>query len=355
MDACQLRLIIFEAGACYMKKVNIGVIGVGIQGEHQVKCFRSITNADVVAVSDRNVERAKKIAEEYHVPKTYGDYHDLAADPEIELVSVCTPDHLHFEPSISAIENGKHLLVEKPLATDVSEAERIVSEARKHGVKLMLNFSNRWSPPFRLARKTIEEGKTGKLIHAYARLSDTIFVPTEMIKWSRQTSVLWFLGSHVFDLLRWFFNDEAKKVFGVSRSTVLESMGIPVQDFYESLIEFRGGGVAVMENSWILPRGEPFVVDFKMDVFGERAAIRIDRSHHGSLKIIGESKAEFPDVYVLPDEGVSGFVREGLQSFVRSVAEGVEPPVLGEDGLAVTKVISSIIKSAESGHPISLE
>ena len=337
-----------------MRKVRIGIVRVGIQGEQQLKSFKTIEHAEVLAVADLNEKRAREIGEKYGVPRIYADFQDLAKDPDIEAVSVCTPDHLHTEPALTALENNKHLLIEKPLATSVADAQKIVVEASKRSLKLMVNFSNRWSPPFRLAKDAIEAGGIGRIVNAYARLSDTIYVPTEMIKWSDRTNVLWFLGSHVFDLLRWLFKDEAKKVFGVSGSTVLRERGVQTPDFYQTIIEFRSGITAVMENSWILPRGEPFIVDFKMEIFGDRGAVRIDRTHHGSIRIVNEHRMMFPDVYILPSEDVSVFLRAGLESFVNCLIQDSNPPVTGEDGLVVTRVISAIIKSSETGMPVEI-
>ncbi|MEM3523537.1 MAG: Gfo/Idh/MocA family oxidoreductase [Thermoproteota archaeon] len=337
-----------------MRKVKIGIVGVGIQGEQQLKSFKTIEHAEVLAVADLNEKRAREIGEKYGVPRIYTGFQDLAKDPDVEAVSICTPDHLHKEPALMALENNKHLLVEKPLATNVADAQRIVDEAKKRGLKLMVNFSNRWSPPFRLAKETIEAGGIGRIINAYARLSDTIYVPTEMIKWSDKTNVLWFLGSHVFDLFRWLFNDEAKRVFGVSRSVVLNARGVKTQDFYQAIIEFQNGITAVMENSWILPKGEPFIVDFKMEIFGEKGAVRIDRTHHGSVRIVNEHRMMFPDVYVLPSENISVFLRAGLECFIDCLIHDSTPPVTGEDGLIVTKVISAIIKSSEIGMPVEI-
>jgi predicted dehydrogenase len=337
-----------------MKKVKMGIIGVGIQGEQQIKSFRTIENVEVLAIADLNEKRAKEVGEKYRIPRVYTDFHDLTKDQDIEAVSICTPDHLHTEPALTALENNKHLLIEKPLATNVADAQRIVEEADKRSLKLMVNFSNRWFPPYRLAKETIESGEIGKIASAYARLSDTIYVPTEMIKWSGKTSVLWFLGSHTFDLLRWLLQDEVKRVFGISRSIVLNRLGIQTPDFYQVIIEFQSGLTAVMENSWILPRGEPFIVDCKMEIFGDKGAIRIDRSHHGSLKIVNEHRMLFPDVYVLPYENISIFVRAALESFVNCLIHDSEPPVSGRDGFIVTKVLSAIIRSSETGMPVEI-
>ncbi|NHV07270.1 MAG: Gfo/Idh/MocA family oxidoreductase, partial [Thaumarchaeota archaeon] len=194
-----------------MSKLKVGVIGLGIQGETQVKAFKSIPNVEVLAVCDSNQERLKLIKDEYKVQKAYANYLDLVNDKEVDLVSVCTPDFMHYEFVMAVLGSGKHTIVEKPMATSTKEAEDMVSESKRRGVYLMVNFSNRWSPAFRIAKDSIEKGEIGEILHAYSRLNDTIYVPTSMIKWASKTNTLWFLGSHVIDLLLWYFKDEVEE------------------------------------------------------------------------------------------------------------------------------------------------
>lgn len=334
-----------------MNELKVGIIGVGIQGETQLKAFKVIPGCKVVAICDSDEARAKAIGEKYKIEKIYLDYRKLVEDKQVDLVSVCTPDFMHYEFVMASLKEGKHTLVEKPMATSSKEAEEMVNEARRMGVYLMVNFSNRWSPPFRIAKECIDRGEIGNIVHAYARLSDTIYVPTEMIKWSSKTNVLWFLGSHVVDLLLWYFKEDVEEVYGRKVEKVLKSRNILTADVYQAILYFKNGSIATLENSWILPKCEPFIVDFKMDLFGEKGAIRIDRSHHGMVKKITNLSYETPDVLRNVEEDTITFVRDGLKAFVNSIIEEKPPPVTGEDGLRVTKVIESILKSCERNIP----
>lgn len=335
-----------------MSELRVGIIGLGIQGETQVKAFKSIPNVEVFAVCDSNEERLKLIKEKYKVQKAYVSYLDLVNDKDVDIVSVCTPDFMHYEFVMAALRAGKHTLVEKPMATSVKEAEDMVNESKRKNVYLMVNFSNRWSPAFRIAKDSIEKGEIGEILHAYSRLNDTIYVPTSMIKWASRTNTLWFLGSHVVDLLLWFFEDEVKEVYGKKVSKLLIKEGISTADAYFAILQFRNGGVALLENSWILPLGEPFIVDFKMDLIGEKGAIKIDRSHHGMIKKITNERYEMPDVLRNIDEDTITFVRDGLKALVDAVQSGKTPPVTGDDGLRVTKILASIIESSDKNAPV---
>jgi len=337
-----------------MSKLKVGVIGLGIQGETQVKAFKSIPNVEVLAVCDSNQERLKLIKEEYKIQKAYANYLDLVNDKEIDLVSVCTPDFMHYEFVMAALRSGKHTIVEKPMATSTKEAEDMVSESKRRGVYLMVNFSNRWSPAFRIAKDSIEKGEIGEILHAYSRLNDTIYVPTSMIKWASKTNTLWFLGSHVIDLLLWYFKDEVEEVYGKKVSKLLVKKGISTADAYLAMLQFKNGEVALLENSWVLPLGEPFIVDFKMDLVGERGAIKIDRSHHGMIKKITNERYEMPDVLRNIDEDTITFVRDGLKALVDAVQSDKTPPVTGEDGLKVTRIVESIIESSEKNAPVKV-
>ncbi|MBO3757559.1 MAG: Gfo/Idh/MocA family oxidoreductase, partial [Candidatus Brockarchaeota archaeon] len=271
-----------------------------------------------------------------------------------DVVSVCTPDFMHHEFVMAALRAGKHTIVEKPMATSSKEAEEMVNESKKKGVYLMVNFSNRWSPAFRIAKDYVEKGEIGEILHAYSRLNDTIYVPTSMIKWSSKTNTLWFLGSHIIDLLLWYFEDEVEEVYGKRVSKLLVKKGIETADAYQAILQFKNGSIATIENSWVLPQGEPFIVDFKLDLIGEKGAIRIDRSHHGMLKKITYDKYEMPDILRNIDEDTITFVKDGLKALLDSVQSGKTPPVTGDDGLKVTKIIESILESNKRNIPVKV-
>lgn len=150
----------------------------------------------------------------------------MMRDPEIDAVAVVTPDFAHCGPIVAAARAGKHVIVEKPLATTEVDVREIAEAVRKAGITLMVDFHNRWSPPVVLTRDNIEKGDLGKIISAYVRLNDTVQVPTRLLSWAAKSSVLWFLGSHTVDMLHYLLDDEVERVYAVSRSEVLQGQRI---------------------------------------------------------------------------------------------------------------------------------
>jgi len=137
-------------------QVRLGVIGVGLQGQTHLKCYQTLPYAQVVAIADVHEQTLREVGEKFAIPAQYRDYREMLSREELDAVSVVTPDHLHREPVLAAIAAGCHVLCEKPLATGVEDAEAMVTAAKRAGVKLMVNFSNRWQSYLALAKEAVE-------------------------------------------------------------------------------------------------------------------------------------------------------------------------------------------------------
>jgi len=340
-----------------VEKIGFGLIGTGLWGEMHAKTYSSSPAVEFKALCDLREDRAKEVAEKYGAKDHYSDYRKLLERDDISAVSIATPDFAHTEIAIAAAKAGKHILIEKPLATSVEDCEKIISAVNEaKNIKFMVDFHNRWNPPFANLKTAIGEGDLGKPMLMYVRLNDAISVPTNMLSWASKSEVAWFVGSHAVDLTRWLFNDEVRKVYAVSRSEVLREKGVDTPDFYEAILEFKNGGVATVENCWILPDSLPTVIDFKFQIIGSEGAVYIDLSSHGVIQKYTKEKASNPDVFVYPTiHGKSmGFGIESIRHFVDCVVKDEEPMTTGADGLAVTRIICAIQESSKKGEPVSL-
>jgi predicted dehydrogenase len=342
-----------------MEPVGFGVIGTGIVGgAWHAHVYANTPQSKLVAVCDLNAERAGNIAKKYGVDAIYTDYKELLENPAVQAVSIATPDFAHREIAVAAAEAGKHILVEKPLATTVEDAEAIINAAKKAGVKLMVDFHNRVSPPFANAKQSIAAGELGTPQHMYARLSNTTWVATQMLPWASKSSALWFLAAHTMDLAHWLLDDEPRRVYAVKRSGILQEMGVDTHDFTVAIVEFKNGAVVTLENSWILPETEPMVFNFKLDLVGSKGSIYINTSDHRAVQQYTQTEASLPDILGVAFSGdsprLSGFVLEAIARFVDAVV--YDKPVLatGEDGLVVTRTLAAITESADSGAPVDL-
>jgi predicted dehydrogenase len=311
----------------------------------------------LAAVCDLDETRASEIAKKYGAKAVYTDYRELLANPEVKAVSIATPDFAHREIAVAAAEAGKHILVEKPLATTVVDAEAMVNAAKKAKVKLMVSFHNRVNPPFAGAKQSILKGELGQPVYIYARLSNTTWVATQMLPWASKSSALWFLGSHITDLAHWLLDDEPKRVYAVTRSGILKGMGVDTQDFHVAIVEFKNGAVATLENAWILPETEPSVFNFKFEMLGTKGSLYVNTSDHRLVQQFTNESASLPDVLGITfgdSPRLSGFVLEAIARFVDAVANDTPVLASGEDGLVVTRVLCAIQDSAASGRPVDL-
>ncbi len=335
-------------------RIGFGVIGAGLWGENHAELYAGHHQARLAAVCDQDRKRAEAVAARYGAAKAYDSYEQMVRDPAVDAVAVVTPDFAHRGPIVAAAKAGKAVITEKPLATTWDDAMAIAGAVRAAKVPLMVDFHTRWSPPVVLTRRSIEEGKLGRPMSAYFRLNDTIYVPTGMLSWAAKSSILWFLGSHTVDALRFLLADEVERVYAVSRSEVLKARGIDVPDLFQAILEFRGGVVASIENNWIVPNTNPMVNDIKVNVLGSKGMINLDLTHNQLIERFMESSADHPDCLVSPRirDKHTGFALESIREFVERLAAGQPMPVTLEDGLAVTKVLLAVQESASKREPV---
>ena len=250
--------------------LKLAIVGAGVWGETHAGIFAEHPNAVNVAVCDKDENKAVSVAKKYGIKEVYTDYREMLKLSGCDAVSIVTPDHLHADIAVACAEAKKALLIEKPIATTREDVHRIVDAANKNGVRVMVDLHNRWSPPFAAAKQSIDAGELGEIQTGYFRLNDIKWVATDMLSWTAQSSILWFLGSHSLDTLRWLFNDEVKRVYSVSRSGIMESLGISAADTYLTTLEFKNGGIAQMENAWITPNANPCLNDIKCNILGSK-------------------------------------------------------------------------------------
>ena len=339
-----------------MEKVGFGLIGAGIWGNVHAETYSTYHRASLTAVCDLDEARARHAADQWGARRVYTDYREMLRDPEVDAVAVATPDFAHREPIVAAARAGKHIIVEKPLATTRQDLDQVAEAVTKAGVKFMVDFHNRWRPPLVVARNDIENGVIGEIVSAYLRLNNTLYVPLKMLSWSGKSSILWFLGSHTVDTLRFLLRDEIARVYSVSRSGVLRGKGLDVSDIYQTILEFAGGPVATIENHWIMPDTSPSYNDFKVSVVGSKGMFNMDLTHNQLIERYLEGHCDRPDVSNAPliRGRHVGFVYESIRHFVDCVADDQPVAATLDDGLRVSTVILAIMQSASSREPVKV-
>lgn len=338
-------------------KLKAAIIGCGTWGKVHARIYGEHPGIQLIAICDLSLDRAERFASEFGIPSAYSDYNEMLAKSQIDLVSIVTPDFTHGQIAVDCANAGKHMLVEKPLATTRRDVEAIAKAVERNGVRMMVDFHNRWSPPFVVAKASLDDGDLGEPVSAYFRLNDVKWVATDLLSWSEKSSILWFLGSHSVDVLRWFFNDEVDRVYSVSHSGVLRSLGVDTIDVYQTILEFRRGGIATMENGWITPNAHPCINDIKFNITGTKGMINIDLSNNQMIERFTEHKNDRPDVLVshFVHGKAKGFAYESIRSFIDCILSGEDFVVSVEDAVSNSLVILAIMESVQKKQPIAVQ
>lgn len=342
-------------------RVRVGVVGCGIWGQMHVRAYLQHPSVDLVGVCDTDKARVRRTAREFGLPKAFTRLDDLLNE-RLDAVSVATPDNAHADIVVKAAGRGVHVLVEKPLATTLEECRRMIAAAKKSGVYLMVDWHNRWNPPYHEAWRSVRNGELGDVSYIYYRLSDTIYVPTKMLPWAGNSSVMQFLGSHALDTTCWLMGSKPVRIWCRRKEGILAARGIHTADMYLSIVDFENGATAVVENSWVLPQSSPSLIDHKCEIIGSKGVIYIDPTHCAPIAKYTEKTpagfphAEYPDMFITPElhGRQMGFSVETIYHFVECVRDGKQPLTSGADGLLNTRLILAAEKSARTGKPVKV-
>lgn len=333
------------------RKVKIGIVGAGIWGSNHALALSTHPQGEVSLICDRDPARAKALAERFGCDWT--DSLDSLASSDVEAVTIATPDPFHRDPTIAMLAAGKHVMCEKPLATTVADGIDMVRAADRAGTKFMVDFHARWHPLFMGAKGYAERGELGDPVMAYARLSDTIFVPTKMLKWGGQSGPEWFLFPHVMDAVRWMFDREPVSVYAQGHRGVLDGMGINSWDAIQSLITFEGGAFCTFETSWIVPETYSNVVDNRIFLNGTKGGLEL-RNEPSLWAYTDRFHTPFSSETVTRYGKASGFQYDSIRYFIDCVADDVTPECTGRDGLVVTAMIEATLKSLNEKRPVAM-
>jgi len=379
------------------------VIGLGILGKEYVTRLDSRPDVDVVGVADILEERAREVGMSVHAT-VYTDYVPMLREQRPDIAVIATPDPLHRDPVMAAIEIGIPAIIqEKPMATTVADAEAMLDAAEKAGARIFVNYANRGSPLDRATHYVIQQGLLGRIVYGESHLDDHIAVPTRLWgsrtrSWAEGSSTAHFLLSHSVDFLRWVMAPaEITEVFAISQRKVL----VYTPDLYDAFLTFDNGAKFRVKAEWIKHMDE--LVEFSLDFSGAEGSLRYNKiagfaesagwranlsakldcgemlRHQGALAAQGVPvRALTHHVDPLADvaERAAGEPRSSLEafnvpqdgwrlvdSFVDAILEETLTPSSwvhygplpsGIDGLRQTQVVAAIVKSAEQGRVIEV-
>jgi predicted dehydrogenase len=331
--------------------IEMSVIGVGFMGSRWARCIAEHPGAHLRTVADVREEVGKEAADTWGC-EYVGDPLEAASDPRVQGVVVCTPEHLHVEPALAAIDAGKALAVEKPLAHTASAAEDISERAVKQGVPVLVGHILRFEPRYAAAAGAVHAGEIGAVQAVrHARIG---LVDDQRILQGR-TSIALYYGVHEFDLARWYAGD-ITSIYAQRSSGILQREGFAVDDLYSAVMRFRSGGHGTAMLGWSLPAGTPGWGIAGVTVFGEDGVLTVDQGSLGFTKVVGD-RLEGDDVHYSPivHERMRGAIWIEVDHFIQCVRGDAEPLCNSVDGAAAVDVSLAMERSATEGVVIALD
>ncbi len=358
---------------CSEKKLNIGIIGCGgiANGKH-MPSLAKVKQVQMVAFCDVIVEKAEEAAKKYGTEnaKVYKDYKELLKDESIDVVHVCTPNRSHSIITVDALEAGKHVMCEKPMAKTSEEARKMVEAAKKTGKKLTIGYQNRFRGDSRYLHQICENGDLGEVYYAKAHAIRRRAVPTWGVflnEFEQGGGPLIDIGTHALDLTLWMMNNyKPKYVVGNtyhklgSKENAANAWGpwdpskFTVEDSAFGFITMENGATIVLESSWALNSLE--VGEAQTTLCGTEggADMRNGLCLNGeSLGRLYETKVDFSSGGVDFYEGDSEdpALLEATQ-WIDCVLNDKEPVVKPEEALVVTEILEAIYESSNTGKPV---
>lgn len=357
-------------------KVKVAIIGCGgiATGKH-LPSLKKIEQVELVAFCDIEEEAAKSAANKFGVSnaEVYTDYKELLKDSSIDIVHVCTPNNSHAELSIAAMEAGKHVMCEKPMAKTTEEAQAMIEAAKRTGKKLTIGYQNRFRSDSRYLHHACERGDLGDIYFAKAQAIRRRAVPTWGVFLDEEKQgggPLIDIGTHALDLTLWMMNNyEPKSVMGTTfhklgkKENAANAWGswdpakFTVEDSAFGFITMKNGATIILESCWALNSLD--VDEAKCSLSGTEGGADMK----DGLRINGEDQGKLYTQHIeLDNSGVAFYEGEEerdadleARQWIDSVINDTEPVVKPEEALVVTQILEAIYESAKTGKAVYFE
>ena len=315
-----------------MRKLGVAVIGTGFWGRNHARVFKELTETELLAICDIDAERARTVAEKFGV-KPYTDTDSMLKDKSIEAVSICTWSTSLAEQALKALKAGKHVLVEKPMATNAKEGEQLLKTAEDEGLHLTVGFLMRFIPGLQRIRKEVEDRTLGDPVCATAK---------RVSEWPERigdVGVVKDTAIHDLDVMRYVFNEDPVAVYAKAGSMRHGRF----EDYAQIMLTFKGGQSAFIESNWLTPYKTRMLI-----VTGSEAIMKLDY-------ITQELTIENAKETIQPRHTLQEPLKLELQHFAKCIISKEKPLITGMDGLKALRIAESALKSSATGKAVKLE
>lgn len=317
--------------------IKVGVIGVGSMGQNHARIYFHSDNAQLVAVSDAYEEQAQKIARHYNT-KAYRNYQEMLQQEDIDAVSIAVPTSLHYEIALAALEAGKHILLEKPIAPTEEEAQLIIDKAVQKNLKLMIGHIERFNPAIQELKIRLQRGELGEIYKIDvqrigpfpARITDV--------------GVIVDLSVHDLDIINYLIEDVPIRIYAETQQRLHPHH----EDSVTALLRYKQGALVILNINYLSPTKVR-----QLRIFGKKGMFLVN--YLDQELFFYENKGFTTDTWESVTEGDMKKLiiskKEPLQieieAFLNSIRENTTVPVSGTQGIEVLKIAHAIMKSAQ--------
>lgn len=341
-----------------MSDLRVGIVGLGwVAGAH-IEAFNGVNGAQVTAICSRREHDPKALKQKFGIPlKPYTDYQKMLADPEIDLIDICTPHPFHANQTIAAAEAGKHLLIEKPICLTYEQAKAMGSAIKKAGVKSCVCFECRYSAHFSLIRSVLDEGLLGELHYGEVDYFHGIGPWYGQFGWNVKKdfggSSLLTAGCHALDGLLWFMDDQVEEVSSydtTSKSSTFDPYEYPTTSV--TILKFTSGKIGKVASC--VDCLQPYYLHIHL--VGSEGSLLDNRFYSNKLK--GQTKLRWSTLETsLIDSGdvADHPYRDQFQAFADSIHQDQPMPLTNFDTAFEThRAAFAADLSATTGKPVKV-
>lgn len=341
-----------------MVPLKFGLIGCGrIAGKHaQILC--GIEGAKLACVCDIKHDRAMLFSKEYNVP-WYRDYREMLEKENIDVVNILTPSGLHAKHAIDVARHKKHVVVEKPMALTLEDADKMIKVCAENQVKLFVVKQNRYNLAIKKLREAVEEGRFGKFVMGTVRLrwcrrQDYYDQDDWRGSWEYDGGVFANQASHHIDMLMWMMG-EVESVFAKIATRLVD---VEVEDTGVALLKFKNGALGVIEATTAT---RPKDIEGSISILGEKGAVEVSGFAMNEMKVwnFQESFSEDKDVFIRHKQNPPDVYGFGHTQFLKDVVSSIKGNsrilIDGLEGRKTLELINAIYQSAETGKEVFLD
>lgn len=315
-----------------MKKIGVAVVGTGFWGKNHARVYKELAETELIAICDIDPQRAKAVANQFGA-KPYTSAAKMLKNKDIEAVSICTWSTALAKEATKAVEAGRHVLVEKPMAANVKQAENLLNKAEKEGVHLTVGFLMRFIPGLQHVKKAVQDKTIGELVCATAK---------RVSQWPERigdVGVVKDTAIHDIDVMLHLFNEDPIAVYAKTGTM----RHIRFEDYAQIMLTFKDGKSAFIESNWLTPYKTRILI-----ATGSEAIMTLDY-------ITQEVTVENARETMKPRYPMQEPLKLELQHFANCIAKKDKPLITGLDGLKALRIAESALKSSATGRIIKLK